>query len=239
MNNIKNKTDRALDLIFPARCPLCDGVLEFGKRGPCEKCRYSLPYVKEPVCFKCGREISDDESEYCGDCAKKPRSFNGGFPLLNYVEPAASSVLRLKYKGRQEYAPFYAKETVKKYGDIFKGLGIDAIIPVPLYKRKLKSRGFNQAELLAREISRLTRIPLRTDILIRINDTIPQKKLSTSEREENLINAFTVKGKINLEKVLIADDIYTTGATIEACTQALKKNGVKCVYYTSICIGKS
>ena len=112
-------------------------------------------------------------------------------------------------------------------------------MPVPVHKSKLRDRGYNQAEVLSVELGRRLKLPVDTGLILRDAKTTPQKGLSNQEREENLKRAFISSGKIvKYKSALIVDDIYTTGATVEACTRVLQSMGIKEVYYTSVCIGK-
>lgn len=233
------------DLLYPPRCAVCDTILpiwekENKKQGICEACIGKLRYLTEPCCLKCGKEIESEDAEYCVDCETQVRSYEKGFPLYNYVPPVSDAVLAMKYNNRQEYAEFYGREIAKRFGATFRNMGRKAVlIPVPLHKKRFQKRGYNQAELIADAIGKYAGISVKKDILIRIEDTKPQKELDDKEREHNINRAFRMRDdSLAPEVALLVDDIYTTGATIEACTRVLKKAGTKLVYYTSICIGK-
>ncbi len=234
-----------LDIMYPPHCAVCDRVIAPSGNHICDSCRLKLPYIEEPRCMKCGKEIEKDDIEYCKDCQDKKRSFRQGFPLFRYIPPVSDSVLEMKYKGRQEHALFYGEEMARVFGERYKKLGIQAIVPVPLHKKKLAHRGYNQAELLADVIGERIGLPVITDIIIRQENTKPQSELDNVEREVNIKNAFTVKSdnsyfkKYNRqpEIILLVDDIYTTGATIEACTEVCHQAGIEDVYCTSVCIG--
>jgi ComF family protein len=118
----------------------------------------------------------------------------------------------------------------------------DVLVPVPVHQNRLKKRGYNQAALLARELGRLTNIPVAEHLLIRKKDTLPQKELSERERKQNLQDAFALgeRQELNLlqECVIIIDDIYTTGATLEECSRVLKQVGIQRIYFLCVCIGK-
>ena len=115
----------------------------------------------------------------------------------------------------------------------------DILVPVPVHKTKLHKRGYNQAEVLARELATYLNVPVEPDLIKRNIKTSPQKELGTKAREENIKKAFNSTDKIvKYRCALLVDDIYTTGATIEACTKILHEQGIKDVYYTSVCIGK-
>lgn len=226
-------------MIFPPKCICCRELLERQERYVCRACFAELPYLREPVCLKCGKEIEDEEKEYCYDCENRPRSYIKGFPLFRYRGGIKESLYRFKYEGKKSYGKYYATEIVKKYGRIFNDLGINILVPVPVHKSRLKKRGYNQAGVLCEEIGKILDIPMNNHILIRQHNTAPQKKLDNVEREKNLFNAFIPESKIvQYKSALIVDDIYTTGATVEACTRALHETGIEDVYYTSVCIGK-
>lgn len=118
-------------------------------------------------------------------------------------------------------------------------LGIDAIIPVPLHRKRRRERGYNQAELFAKEIGKRTGIPVETKLLYRCINTRPQKELNDQERKKNLKKAFTIAQNIvQLRKVLLVDDIYTTGSTVDAAAECLKVSGIQEVYVLCISIGR-
>ena len=137
------------------------------------------------------------------------------------------------------YAKVFAEELAKRYGRQVYKWKIEEILPIPLHPSKQKKRGFNQAELLGRELGKQTGIPVNTEALFRVKRTKPQKKLDDKERGENMQGAFGVakawKAKNN---VLLIDDIYTTGNTIHTAAKILKKAGVQNVYFLTISIGQ-
>ena len=224
-------------MLFPARCAICDDVIAPGERYICKGCAGKMSFVTEPCCMKCGKEIGDEEEEYCDDCMKRERSFVRGFPLLNYKPPVSDAVARIKYGGREEYISFYAEMIYQKFGDTFKTLGLDGMIPVPINEKRMRKRGYNQAGLLAQALSERTGIPVINDTVVRVIDTQPQKELNDVERLKNLQDAFQVTKPVS-GSYLLVDDIYTTGSTIEAITRKLHAAGAGDIYYTSICIGR-
>ena len=163
------------------------------------------------------------------------RHFDGGFPLFKYVPPVSDSVISIKYEGREDYIEFYAGEIVRVHGAAFRNLGIEGLVPVPLSKKRYKKRGFNQALSLAEAVGALVGIPV-LDIMERTIDTLPQKELGPEERMKNLEKAFAVKKDVSVpERLMVVDDIFTTGATVDTVAKLLKKAGATEVYYTSIC----
>lgn len=226
-----------MDLIYPRRCPVCQNIVP-GQNLICPECQKKLPYVTEPRCMKCGKPVDTMEQEYCEDCQRIEKHYRKGYPLFMYMTPVKQGVLAMKYHNRREYAQFYSREMLRSFGSEWMELKLDGIIPVPLHRHKLRSRGYNQAELLAKPISCELQVPLYKKILLRKVDTLPQKELDNKERMKNLKKAFLFReNEVKLEKVLLIDDIYTTGSTIEACAEVLMHGGVRQVYYTSVCIG--
>lgn len=231
--------DILLDCFFPRRCPVCDGILKNGKKI-CRKCRNELKWIRGPRCYRCGKPV-EEEMEYCYDCRHGDFHYIRGYSLWLYEGAAKRSVTAFKYKGRQEYASFYGEELMKAYGEQLRRLRFDTIIPVPLHREKKRLRGYNQAELIARELSRGLQVPMETRALLRVQFTKPQKGLNHKERKNNLKKAFRFYsehcGKRKLTRVLLVDDIYTTGSTIDACARCLLAAGVREVYFVTLCIG--
>ncbi len=249
----------------------------------CRECITELEYIKEPYCKKCGKQLTadtgidsdvcnkpaadtvktaykanthDDEKKLCNDCTKKERSFIQTRCVITYDETAQEIMAGLKYKFRKEYADFLSLLAADRLLNWIKSISPDIIIPVPIHKKRLLTRGYNQAELIAKGISELTGIPINTELLYRTKNTRAQKILTADERLYNLLGAFEAdRSVLNLtnkavceenrqqEKdrditVLLTDDIYTTGATMEACTTVLNHAGINKVYGLCICAGR-
>lgn len=179
-----------------------------------------------------------DRAEYCPDCLKRKRSFEYGVALIRYNAAAQKSMAAVKYKNRREYLDFYAEAIARRYGSFFARQKDAVLVPVPVHPVRLRTRGFNQAGELAVRLGRLTGMAVNESILIRARKTAPQKELGPEERLRNLRHAFAVADASLLpQKVILVDDIYTTGSTIEACTRVLKEAGVGQIFFVSICIG--
>lgn len=232
-----------LDLVFPRRCPLCDDIISFrfgeGKRRLiCPDCREKVRIVRDPYCMRCGRPLSGqdaaEEKEYCKACRRVAHAFDRGFTVFEY-RSVAESLYRFKYRGRREYADYYAAAAERKWGKTLRGLGAEALVPVPLHAGKLKKRGYNQAEVFARAVSRETGIPLYSDLALRVKDTAPQKGLSREKRRFNVKNAFIIKkNDVELKCMVILDDIYTTGSTADELAALFKSHGVRRVYVLTV-----
>lgn len=237
-----NIASRIIDAIYPPVCPICGktpDIVEGVRRRVCADCEKKLVYIGEQRCLKCGKELEDTDGQYCYDCGRTEHIYTQGIAVFAYAEGIKQSIYRYKYKGRREYAVWYGEQVSKKCGAQIDIWAPDVIIPVPLHADKLRKRGYNQAELLAVEIGKNMGIPVEPDYLAREKNTVPMKALSENERVKNLEKAFLIKNNgVKYNKVMLVDDIYTTGATVDACAEELKKAGVKQIYCVSLCVGK-
>lgn len=237
MNKI---AEHLLDWIYPRRCVFCDDLLGRKEKYLCADCREKLPVpIREPRCKKCGKPLLGREQEYCYDCSRYEQMYDRGIGIFLYKDPLKQALMRFKFNGRKEYGEFLGK-LLCMYGSKFVAqIQPEVILPVPIHKKKRSVRGYNQAEVLAMEVSRGFSIPIRTDLVLRKKFTKAQKELDRKERKKNLEEAFFVtKEAGRYQSVLVIDDIYTTGSTVNAIAGKLKKRGVKEVYFLSLCMGK-
>ncbi|SFG14494.1 ComF family protein [Oribacterium sp. WCC10] len=225
------------DLIFPRRCPVCEEPVSPSGALICPECEGKLHFIKEPACKICGREIAEEEAELCCNCKRHRFSFEYGYSLMNYDDVAARSISRIKYTGAREYLDYYGKKAVELYGERIKSIGIDALVPVPVHRSRFIKRGYNQAEVLASVMGKELDIPVYEDAMVRNKKTTALKELSASERLKNLTGAFSA-GEIpyDMHSVLLIDDIFTSGATLEAISRCLKSAGVDRVYCFTLAI---
>lgn len=229
-----------LDGLFPARCVVCDAVLTMGMHGICADCSSTITPIHEPYCMACGKQLTQDGQIYCKDCNDRSRFFRRGRAFCVYDDPMKKSMYRFKYDGRREYAEYYASCMADAFGEWLKSLSPDALIPIPIHESRKRKRGYNQAELLAESLSKSLGIPCQNHILKRLSATKKQKELSVSERENNLKKAFkTTRNDVELNTAILIDDIYTTGATIDAAAAALVHAGVRDVYFATMCVGRN
>ena len=238
-----------LDLLFPAHCVVCDAVLPlFSAPGVCHRCEGKLRYVEEPFCMQCGRSVASEHMACCFSCEQQRKKSTGreeAFPflynraLLQYTDEAAASLARFKYGGRREYASFYMEQWFQTYGAELMRAPIDTMIPVPIHEQRRRKRGYNQAEVLAGQLSRHVPAELRFDLLARTRKTVAQKELSAGERRINLRQAFAVTGDVTGRHILLVDDIYTTGSTMTACSRRLLEAGAASVRGAVVAIGAS
>lgn len=227
-----------LNYFYPPRCPICDDIMEPGI-DVCEACRGQVEIASEPVCKRCGKPLRDETREYCADCVKHIHIYRQGKAVFVYKAGIKKSMYRFKYSNRREYAQFYAKTAADMYGEWILRQGIEVIVPIPMYRPKQRKRGYNQAEVFARALAKQLDMPIKTGIVTRVRDTIPQKELNDRQRKQNLKNAFQLGPNIvEYSKILLVDDIYTTGSTIDAVAEMLLSGGASEVFYICISIGE-
>lgn len=227
-----------LDLLFPARCPVCDRpVRPFGAKI-CAGCTTKVRYNPPPYCMKCGKHLDDETEEYCLDCKKKKHHFDRGFSLFEY-KSVSDSLYRFKYAGRREYASYYGDCLALAYGNMLKELGVQAIIPVPIHTSRRRRRGYNQAQEIAVHLGKQIGIPVESRLIKRCKKTLPLKDLTPLERQNNLKKGFKIcRNDVKLNTIVILDDIYTTGSTVDELSTILRENGVVRIYVLTLSIGK-
>lgn len=236
---------RLLPVLFPRHCPVCQKLVFYGEFIH-EECRRELSFIQSPVCMCCGKPVSSSTYEYCYDCRIFPKSFQHGISLFLYNEKTRPLMSAFKYKNRRVLADFFNWELCQHHLPRLEHLGVDAVVPVPIHKNKYKKRGYNQASLLSSRIALTLNLSHYPDMLIRYVDTLPQKQFNPQARLNNLKKAFRFNSRYDTLvhentslSVLLVDDIYTSGATMEACSRILLKAGIAKVYILSICIGIS
>ena len=228
--------DRAADIVFPPRCPLCERLLIGREKYVCADCAKKLPLIRQPLCLRCGRPLGDDRVEYCFHCERTGWYFDEGRCTFIYTGALKEALLRMKFKNHRDYIPFFAASMAGAHRDFIEKSGPDMIIPVPLHKRKEKERGFDQCALIGERISQITGIPIRRDILVRSRYTSAQKGLLPTQRMKNLAGAFSVReGTLpSGAGVLLVDDLVTTGTTVNECARALKEGGAGRVRFLAL-----
>jgi ComF family protein len=215
--------DPLLAVVFPARCPACARLLALPRRGPlCEPCWAALPRQDSPLC-PCG----GGRRARCPRCRRGLNPIGRGACLGPYEGPLRVLVHELKYRGKRKVAGRLAEELLR-VPSVRALLSADCVlVPVPLHPRRLRARGFNQSEVLARALALQSARRLVTGALVRRADTPPQTGLSAAARRANLKDAFVVRRRAPLvgRTVVLVDDVLTTGSTARACARALRAAG--------------
>jgi ComF family protein len=222
-------------LAFPAPCRICTQILDTGSLIPfCSACtaalRQSLP---EPLCAQCGRPIVSSAAAeglsqpQCHLCRTQAYAFDCARSFGAYTPRMSRAILLLKYGNVTPLGAWFARclaDLVKRQPQDF---AADVVVPVPLDRGRLRERGYNQAELIARPLARLLGIPFRSYLLVRTRPRPSQLRLTRRERWETVRGAYATHKMAQVDKlrVLLVDDVFTTGATLDACSRALKGAG--------------
>ena len=239
-----------LDILYPRHCALCheiltakgavclSGEIRGGDPLICPGCRGRAVPVTEPKCKKCGKQLVVQEQEYCADCRRRPRYFEEGAGIFRYDDVMRVSMGYFKYRGRAEYAEFFGRELYRGSVRQLKRWQPDLLIPVPIHRSRMAERGYNQAGLLAEQLSALSGIPDDQVSIRRKKRTAALKKQTPEQRRKSMYRVFAAKKGVRLPKrVVIVDDIYTTGSTVNALAKVLRQCGAEKVYFLTVCIG--
>lgn len=212
-----------LDIFYPNRCPCCSDFIRWDKLI-CSKCHKSIDPVFDRVCRKCGKEICICAEQLYYDSAVVP---------LRYENLVKEGILSLKRGYNKNFGEYTGKLIAGIFLDEYKDSHFDMIIPVPMSKKSLAKRGYNQAEIISREIAAALNIPLRNDILYKQEQKTSQHYLKRTARMLNItalkINDINLEGK----SVIICDDVITTGSTVNRCAKLLKSRGAENVTLAS------
>jgi ComF family protein len=212
----------ALDLLFPPSCAAC------GREGSflCEACESGLSLLRRPNCALCSGPA---RGQFCPSCEASPPAYDGLRAPYDFTGPVRDMVHNLKYKYIRASAPDLGRLMAAYLWSESVPGGV--LVPVPLHSRRERARGFNQSALLAREVGRLTGIPVAEDMLRRSRNTAPQVSMAGPvERRENIQGAFECIGDVAGLEVLLIDDVVTTGSTMSACAEPLKAAGASSVW---------
>jgi len=215
-----------LDFIYPPRCSVC-GAFIWEHRPICPKCEAGIGKITHPICVICGLPFFSGEDHPCGDCSNHPPPFDRARSAAIYAGSLQPAITHFKFGRKTGLAKPLGKLMAESLIGEFEPGEIDCIIPVPLHRKRLRWRGFNQALLLAREISAATGLWVDPLTLKRIRETRPQTRLPFKERGENVRGAFAVVREtfVRDRSILLVDDVFTTGSTIIECSRMLKKAG--------------
>ena len=224
---------RALDFVLPPVCLRCRTLVS-DPQSLCAKCWSELKFLAEPLCACCGLPFPHalGAGVKCAACVARPPVFSKARAALAYDDISRDLILPLKHADRLEAATIFARWMANAAADLI--TETDTLVPVPLHWRRLAKRRYNQAAVLAHEIARMHKLHVDTAALQRPRPSVSQGEMpSARARLKNVARAFTVadaqKERIAGRRILLVDDVLTTGATLNACAKALKRAGAASV----------
>ncbi len=214
-----------LNFFYPASCPTCGAAPDTVSQAPfCSACWHAMRRITGPACDICGLPLVSVHADRCGSCRERPPAFRQARAFGVYETTLASAIHHLKFLGIRRLARPLASLL------LFRDLSpVDAVVPVPLSRAGLRRRGFNQSLLLAYHLSRTTSKRLVMDALNKVAETPPQVGLAARERSANVRRAFACTAAVAGQRILLVDDVMTTGATADACARELLRAGAQSV----------
>ena len=222
--------DGLLDLLFPPRCIGC------GRVGSwlCATCLEEIELIRPPICPRCGRPLAEitgvrHEGRLCYLCQHAPLQIDGIRSVAYFEGTLREAIHRFKYANLRDLA-FPLGEMMSTYWRE-SPLPAEVIVPVPLHENRLRARGYNQAALLAQVLGQKIGLPISEGTLARVRETLPQVGLGAQERKENVRDAFRcLDDGLAGRRVLLVDDVCTTGSTLEACSLALRQGRARSIW---------
>ena len=230
-------SDALVSVIFPAGCRICDDLLTSASRVPiCEVCLSSFVPVPENACQVCGRplpalEQNQTRLRVCPVCCDKTYAFDRARSFALYEGNLARTIVILKFERIEPLGAWFADrlaEVVEREKDV---LQADVVVPVPLHRERERERGYNQAALLSKPLAKKLRLPHKAVLLMRTRARPDKRILSLEERWESVRGAFATRpgSRVDNQRVLLVDDVLTTGATLDACARVLREAGAKSI----------
>jgi ComF family protein len=243
--SLANRFDWIVDWLYPPRCRACGGRIH-GRDAEyfCAVCKGDIQLISHPLCNICGRPFPDasGEDHTCGLCLARPPHFERArawacYPREDIEKHALRRVVqKFKYGRKVSLGKPLGRLLAHGCREFLGEFDADLILPVPLHPKRLRWRGFNQSVLLARQVSRAYGVSLDPFVLQRNRATPPQTQLTEEERRKNMRGAFALRSEraVKGKNILLVDDVYTSGATVNECSRTLKKNGAKQVYVLTL-----
>lgn len=243
LRNLAGGADRFLEAVYPSGiyCISCGSIIDSSRDyALCDSCIKHFHWPGLKTCGKCGKILADGyRHDLCWDCRSYDHDFDRGFTCVQYGLLERGVLMDYKYRGKSYIG--------RKLGDILydrmalEDVEYDLIVPVPSSPERQKKRGYNQAQVMAKVLARRKGVVCGSELLVRVKKTVPMKGLGATERYENLKNAFAVSPKSHYtvagRKILVVDDIYTTGSTLDACSRVLREAGAAAVYVLTFACG--
>ncbi len=218
---------KLLDLFFPPLCVSCQDWLKDSSVFFCETCERLWPSLQTPCCSLCCRPFSSpvEESHLCGDCLMEPPPYRKLHAVARYEGILHDLLVQFKFQGKERLIKPLGQKLRLYLGQT--QIECDLVLPVPLHPSRLRERGFNQSLLLAQVVASELQVPLERRLLFKTKATAPQTSLKGDDRRKNLRNVFDVRDKDRIQgkRILMIDDVFTTGATMKEVAQILKKAG--------------
>lgn len=231
------------DLIYPKTCVLCEKKLQNQSQDLCQLCYNKTKVMESMRCEICSKPHID-QGALCQDCQNHARSHMTGYGHFIYEDQVKEAIYKMKFKRQTWIAKQFAHILAQAYVDkgMKKNQAVDGLVPVPMYFMKRGTRGYNPPQWMAKEMGRQWDLPVYDQVLLQVKPSKSQKSLGKAGRERNLNQAYAMhkknKNKVKNKTLLLVDDVYTTGATVNACGKTLLEAGAKGVYFITIAIGK-
>ena len=227
---LQNWLGAMLRLVYPEICQLCQNERASAREGlVCAKCWSRVRFIRPPFCERCGLPFAGELTTHfvCTNCHDLQLHFSSARSAVVAKTVVLEAIHQFKYNRALWFEPFLADLLVRAAAPVVQSERWDLIVPVPLHPLKLREREFNQAAILAAHLSRATNIPLAENLLQRTHATATQTLLSREKRAANMKNAFAVRRGMMLagKRIVLVDDVFTTGATTNMCAQALRTAG--------------
>jgi competence protein ComFC len=230
-------SDALVSVIFPSACRICDRLLTSASRVPiCRECLSSFERVPSIICEVCGRPLpgltpKGGEPLLCPACQAQTYAFDRVRSFAVYVDAVVRAILLLKFEQIEPLGVWFSERLAEMVNVDGGRFSADVVVPVPLHRKREKERGYNQAALLSKPLARRLRLPHRAVLLMRTRPRPDKQVLSLEERWESVRGAFATRpgSQVDNLRVLLVDDVLTTGATLDACARALREAGAKSV----------
>jgi ComF family protein len=242
---LRTATDALASVVFPAPCRICTATLDTASRVPvCARCLASFELITGPVCACCGRPIispvvADSIQILCRLCRAGTYGFDNSRSYALYNTPMVRAILLLKHEAVAPLGAWFAGRLAEVIARMPECIRADVVVPVPLHPARLRERGFNQAELIARPLAKQLRLKFKSFLLVRTKPRPDKLRLTRHERWTTVRGAYEAREGVRVDNlhVLLVDDVMATGATLDACSRALRKAGAARV--TAVTVARS
>lgn len=230
---LKNYISALKNIFFPKLCFYCQNL---SNDYLCKSCYEKIEFLYPPLCKFCSQPIGDNKTNICKQCRSLQYHYDKIISIAFYKEPLKHLIHLFKYKYYDFLAEFLAKLMIEHLTKI--GINLffyDLIISVPIHKLKLKEREYNQTQLLAKYLSNYFKISFKDDIIYEVKNRPSQTSLDAKRRQENIKDSFLVSKNLKGKKIILVDDIFTTGSTLNECSKLLKAQGAEVILGITLC----